>query len=206
MSGQAGHAASSLSAALTAARRLLPLRLPGMPVIPRFAALVALREPRVVPMFLRWKAATGGLGLLVARLTAAGPLGEGPSGAPGAEGRDVGRVLQAIGEDQGRALRTQLGYGRDPRECARAVALANRLFGIKARVVARGPHEARVVTPGCPWSRRPGWGALPCGAFSRYEAGLTAGLNAGVRLRYESKRTRGDDLCVGVYTWRGGDR
>jgi hypothetical protein len=27
-----------------------------------------------------------------------------------------------------------------------------------------------------------------------------------VRLRYESKCTRGDDLCVGVYTWRGGDR
>jgi hypothetical protein len=198
--------ALTLSGALTRARRLLPLRLPGMPVIPRFVALVALREPRVVPSFLKWKAASGGLGLVVARLTAETSLCVGPSGEPSAAGPDVGRVMQAIGEDQGRALHAQLGYGRDPRECARAVALANRLFGIKARVVARGPDEARVVTPGCPWSRRPGWGARPCGAFSRYEAGLTAGLNTGVRLRYESKRTRGDDLCVGVYTWRSGDR
>ena len=110
-------------------------------------------------------------------------------------------------EDQGRALGAQLGYGRDPLECARAVALANRLFAIKARVVgpwSRG--EAQVVTPGCPWSRRPGWGPRPCGAFSRYEAGLTAGLNPRVRLRYECKRTRGDARCVGVYTWRGSDR
>jgi hypothetical protein len=206
LSRRADGASVTLSGVLMAARSLLPLRLPGMPVIPRFAALVALREPRAVPCFLRWKAATGGLGLVVARLTAEGASGVGPSGAPDKAGTDAGRVLQAIGEEQGRALRAQLGYGRDPRECARAVALANRLFGIKARVVARGPNEARVVTPGCPWSRRPGWGARPCGAFSRYEAGLAAGLNTGVRLRYESKRTRGDDHCVGVYTWRGGDR
>ena len=43
-----------------------------MPVIPRFVAFVALREPRVVPSLLKWKAATGGLGLVVSGLTAEG--------------------------------------------------------------------------------------------------------------------------------------
>jgi hypothetical protein len=143
-----------------------------------------------VPPFLRWKAASGGLGLVVARLLA--------SAQP-----DAGAVLQEIGEEQGRALKEQLGWGADPKECAAAVALANRIFGIAARVKGH-PDQARVVTPGCPWSRQPWWGPLPCGAFSRYEVGLVAGLNPRVRLRYESKRTRGDRLCVGVYTWRSG--
>jgi hypothetical protein len=149
---------------------------------------VALRQPRLVPRFLRWKAASGGLGLVVARLLSS-------------EGADTAQVLQRIGEEQGRALREQLGWGADPRECAAAVALANRIFGIAART--EGTRDrARVVTPGCPWSRQPWWGPIPCGAFSRYEVGLVAGLNPRVRLRYESKRTRGDSRCVGVYGWR----
>lgn len=143
----------------------------------------------MVPRFFRWRAASGGLGLVVARLVAA-------------PGEDAGAVLHRIGEEQGRELRGQLGYGTDPRECARAVALANRLFGIEARVQQAEGEEAWVVTPGCPWSREPWWGALPCNAFSRYELGLVAGLNAAVRLRYVSKRTRGDQMCVGVYSWR----
>jgi len=128
------------------------------------------------------------MGLLVARLSA--------SGAP------VATTLQGIGEEQGRALRSQLGYGRDPREVAHVVALANRLYNIRARVVSTSPEEARVVTPGCPWSRNDWWGSQPCGCFSRYEVGLAAGLEPRVTLHYEKKRTRGDDGCVGVYTWR----
>jgi hypothetical protein len=137
---------------------------------------------------LRWKAASGGLGLVVARLV-------------GASDADTGAVLQGIGEEQGRALAKQLTWGADPGECAAAVALANRIFGIKARAEGVG-DRARVVTPGCPWSRQPWWGPLPCGAFSRYEVGLVAGLNPAVRLRYESKRTRGDRQCIGVYSWK----
>jgi hypothetical protein len=187
---------------LEVARLLLPLRAPGLPRIPRLLAFPALLEPRLVPCGLRWRTATMGLGLVVARSCAQAPGSMWPETGEGVGGTGVGQVLQAIGEEQGRALREQLGYGRDPLECAQAVALANRLFGIKARVV-RGPlGDARVVTPGCLWSRRLEWGPGPCGAFSRYEAGLTAGLNPGVRLRYESKRTRGDDRCVGVYSWR----
>lgn len=48
-----------------------PLRVPGLPTVPRFLALVALSHPRLVPRALRWKAASRGLGLVVARLVAA---------------------------------------------------------------------------------------------------------------------------------------
>jgi hypothetical protein len=144
----------------------------------------------VVPPFLRWKAASGGLGLVVARLVTA-------------DAGDTAAVLAAVGEEQGRCLREQLGYGRDPLECARAVALANRLFGIRARVEnGSATDEGLVRTPGCPWSGQAWWGPLPCGAFSRYEVGLVRGLNPAVRLRYLSKRTRGDEWCVGSYAWR----
>ncbi len=173
------------------------VRVPGLPVLPRAFALLAIRYPRLVPRTMRWRTAAQGMGLIVARLV----------GAEVREGREVrpsntGAVLQSLGQDQGRALRAQLGYGRDPAECARVVALANRTYNIDAVVVEAGSHEARVVTPGCPWSREAWWGPGPCGAFSRYEVGLVAGLNPDVRLRYECKRTRGDDRCVGVYTWR----
>ena len=67
------------------------------------------------------------MGLLVARLSA--------SGEP------VAAVLQGIGEEQGRALRAQLGYGRDPREVAHVVALANRLYDIRARVASASPRR-----------------------------------------------------------------
>ncbi len=174
-------------------RLLRPLDVPGVPRVPRILGLVALRYPRLVLLRLRWATASYGLGLVVARMTGGG---EGSSGA----------VLQGIGEEQGRALREQLGYGRDPRECARAVALANRLYRIDARVEADGPEEARVVTPGCPWSSQPWWGRQPCGAFSRWEVGMVAGLNPAVELHYESKRTRGDERCVGAYRWRHATR
>ncbi|GAB4253216.1 MAG: hypothetical protein Kow00122_11050 [Thermoleophilia bacterium] len=180
---------------------LRPLRLPGVPVVPGGLALLALRQPRLVPIRLRWRVAGEGLGLVVARLT----MGEGQGRHPGRD-RRTGAVLQAVGEEHGRALRRQLGWGRNPGECARAVALANRVYGIRAHVRADGDDVVRVVTPGCPWSRREWWGREPCAAFSRYEAGLVAGLNPGVKLRYESKRTRGDPVCVGVYTWRKGER
>ncbi len=132
------------------------------------------------------------MGLLVARLSASG--------------EQVATVLQGIGEEQGRALRAQLGYGRDPREVAHVVALANRLYDIRARVASTSPEEARVITPGCRWSRQDWWGSQPCGCFSRYEVGLVTGLEPKVILRYEKKRTRGDDRCVGVYAWRGESR
>jgi hypothetical protein len=131
-----------------------------------------------------------GLGLVVTRLTAQ------DDGSPG-------DLLHSIGVEQGRALGRELGYGRDPRECARAVALANRVYAIQARVVADTRDEARVVTPGCPWSGQAWWGVLPCSAFSRWEQGMVAGLNDRVELYYESKRTRGGERCVGVYRWRG---
>lgn len=137
---------------------------------------------------VRWRAASAGMGLLVARLSASG--------------EQVAAALQGIGDEQGRALRAQLGYGRDPREVAHVVALANRLYDIRARVVATSAEEARVITPGCPWSREDWWGSQPCGCFSRYEVGLAAGLEPKVILRYERKLTRGDDRCVGVYAWR----
>lgn len=178
---------------------LRPVRVPGLPGAPRILALIAIRHPRLVPYPMRWRTAARGLGLVVARLVEAEGGGDGGEKAGG-----TGAVLQAMGLDQGRALRAQLDYGRDPAECARVVALANRVYDIDAAVVVAGPHEARVVTPGCPWSRETWWGPGPCGAFSRYEVGLVAGLNPEVRLRYECKRTRGDDTCVGVYTWRAG--
>lgn len=165
-----------------------PLAVPGLPRVPAALARIALRRPWLVPPVVRWRAASAGMGLLVARLSA--------SGEP------VGAVLQGIGEEQGRALRAQLGYGRDPLEVARVVALANRLYDIRARVASASPREARVVTPGCPWSREDWWGPQPCGCFSRYEVGLAAGLEPKVTLRYERKLTRGDDRCVGVYAWR----
>lgn len=130
------------------------------------------------------------MGLLVARLATSG--------------ESLAAVLQSIGEQQGRALRAQMGYGRDPREVAHVVALANRLYNIRARVEAASADEARVITPGCPWSRQEWWGPRPCGCFSSYEAGLARGLEPKVMLRYESKRTRGDERCVGVYAWRDG--
>ncbi|MHB0979749.1 MAG: hypothetical protein ACYC5Q_06715 [Thermoleophilia bacterium] len=186
-----------LGSALRSARYVRPLRVPGVPGVPRLLALAALRHPSLVPYALRWKAASRGLGLVVAGLVDGE---DDPSWAGATMG--VGARLQAIGEEQGRALNAQLGYGRGPVECARAVALANRLYDIRAAVAVSGPDEARVVTPGCPWSREPWWGPTPCGAFSRYELGLVAGLNPAVRLRYECKKTRGDDRCVGVYTWK----
>lgn len=163
--------------------------MPAVPRWPRLFALAALVYPRLVPVRLRWKSASLGLGLVVSRLTAS-------------EGASPGDLLHGIGLEQGRALRRDLGYGRDPLECARAVALANRVYAIDARVVATSSQEARVVTPGCSWSRQNWWGARPCSAFSRWEQGMVAGLNDRVELRYESKRTRGDDRCVGVYRWR----
>jgi hypothetical protein len=116
----------------------------------------------------------------------------------------MGALLQTIGYEQGLALSRGLGYGVDPAECARAVALANRLFGIRARAVVEGPGLARVVTPGCLWSRTAFWGRRPCGAFSRYEHGLVAGMNPHVSHHHVSKVTRGDEYCVGVYSWRPG--
>ncbi len=167
---------------------LRPFRLPGLPPVPAGLALLALAHPRLVPPFVRWRSASNGLGFVVARMLADSER------APGA-------VLQRIGEEQGRALRAGLGYGADPLECARAVALANRLYAIKATVKIGPGGEVRVQTPGCPWSRQEWWGPQPCGAFSRFEVGLVAGLNPAVRLHYACKRTRGDACCVGEYTW-----
>lgn len=154
--------------------------------MPRGVALLALRLPWLVPVRLRWRAATGGFGLVIARMQV--------------ERASLGAVMQSLGEEHGQSLRRQLGYGRDPLECARAVTLANRLFRIRARTEVRG-QEALVTTPGCPWSREEWWGPQACGSFSRYEVGLTRGLNPAVSLRYEAKRTRGDRRCVGVYAW-----
>jgi hypothetical protein len=168
---------------------LLPLTVPGVPRVPRLFGLIALAWPGVVPVRVRWRTASMGLGLIVARMIVG-------------EDQSSGAVLQTVGEDQGRALREQLGYGRDPRECARAVALANRFYAIDASVHADSAKEARVVTPGCQWSGEEWWGRLPCGAFSRWEVGMVAGLNPAVELHYESKRTRGNDRCVGVYRWK----
>ncbi len=162
-----------------------PVTVAGLPRVPRGVALLALRLPWLVPVRLRWRAAAGGLGLVIARLQAES---------------SVGAVMQSLGEEHGRSLREQLSYGKGPLECARAVTLANRLFRIHAHSEMRG-ESALVITPGCPWSREEWWGATACGAFSRYEVGLTRGLNPQVRLRYESKRTRGDRRCVGVYSW-----
>ncbi|NLT35016.1 MAG: hypothetical protein GXX83_03860 [Gaiellales bacterium] len=176
-------------------RRLLtPVRLPAAPPIPGALALLVLRFPLLVPVRLRWRTAASGLGLAVATLCE-GPVEQGA-------GRSVGGALEGIGEAQGRALQEALGYGATLLECARAVALANRLYHIQALAVPVSPQEAQVVTLGCPWSRQSWWGKRPCGAFSRYEAGLVRGLNNQVSLTYSAKRTRGDDRCVGVYRWR----
>lgn len=153
--------------------------------------MLVLRFPPLVPVRLRWRTAASGLGLVVATLS------EGEAGE-----RSIGGALQAIGEAQGCALRESLGYGATLLECARAVALANRLYRIEALAVPISPQEAQVVTPGCPWSRQSWWGKRPCGAFSRFEAGLVRGLNPEVKLTYSAKRTRGDERCVGVYRWR----
>ncbi len=183
-------------------RLFVLLRAPGLPRVPGFLALMVLRWPGLLPFPVRWRVAAQGLGLVVAgQLAPVQGTGEQGSAEQGAAA-DVGRALQEIGRSQGRVIREQLGYGASPLECARAVALANRLFAIKARVESSSDDEARVVTPGCPWSRQEWWGPRPCGAFSRYEAGLTGGLNPEVSLHYESKRTRGDERCVGVYRWR----
>lgn len=171
------------------------LDVPGLPRVPGLLALLVLRWPRLVPMWLRWRVAAKGLGLVVATHA------EGV-GSDGQARGDIGQALEQIGFSQGESLARQLGYGRSPLECARAVALANRLYAIDATVVAGSEHEARVITPGCPWSRERWWGPRPCGAFSRYERGLTRGLNPDVSLRYESKRTRGDSRCIGVYRLR----
>ena len=181
-------------------RLLRPLKAPGLPRVPGFLALLVLRWPRLMPPTMRWKLAAKGLGLVVATQLARQSAEGGGRGAS-----DVGRSLEEIGFRQGSALREQLGLGRTPLECAQAVALANRLYAIAAVVRAQSENEARVVTPGCPWSRESWWGQRPCGAFSRYEAGLTRGLNPRVSLHYESKRTRGDTQCVGVYRWRTAD-
>lgn len=157
-------------------------------MVPAGLARLALAHPRLVPPFVRWRSASHGLGFVVARMVAGG-------------GDSPGVVLQRIGEEQGRALREGLGYGVDPLQCARAVALANRLYAIKATVEVGPGGEVHVRTPGCPWSREEWWGPQPCGAFSRFEVGLVAGLNPDVRLRYSCKRTRGDSCCVGEYTW-----
>lgn len=178
------------------------LRAPGLPRVPGFLALMVLRWPGLVPCAVRWRVAAQGLGLVVAGQLAPGQETGERGGAERGSATNVGRALQEIGRTQGRAIREQLGYGSSPLECARAVALANRLFAIKTRVESSSDDEARVVTPGCPWSRREWWGSRPCGAFSRYEAGLTGGLNPEVSLHYESKRTRGDERCIGVYRWR----
>lgn len=170
-------------------RMLRLVRVPGMPVVPGFLARMALAEPRLVPCFLRWRVATGGLGLVIADL-----VGSSNSTAP--------EILEELGRRQGRHIRERLDYGRTPGECARTVALANRLFGIKARVQVEGPHRALLVTPGCPWSGKKWWGPQPCGAFSRYERGLVAGMDSRVRLTYREKKTRGDSRCVGVYEWK----
>lgn len=184
-------------------RLVRPLGAPGVPRVPGFVALVALRVPWLVPVRLRWSSSAEGLGLLIARLLEAGPgKSDGDAEQP-AVGRDPGAVLESLGEEQGKAIRRGLGYGRTPLECARAVALANRLVGIKARAVRGEDGGALVITPGCDWSRQDWWGPRPCGAFSRYEVGLTRGLNPRVRLRYLSKKTRGDDRCVGSYAWKG---
>ena len=165
-----------------------PFRLPGLPPMPAGLARLALVYPRLVPPFVRWRSASSGLGFVVARMVAD------TDDSPGA-------VLQRIGEEQGRALKEGLGYGSGPLECARAVTLANRLYAIKATVRIGPGGEVQVQTPGCPWSREEWWGPQPCGAFSRFEVGLVAGLNPDVRLRYTCKRTRGDTRCVGEYTW-----
>jgi hypothetical protein len=167
---------------------LRPFQLPGLPALPAVLARVALVYPQLVPFFVRWRSASNGLGYVVAQMVAS-------------SGETPGAVLQRIGEEQGRALREGLGYGVDLRECARAVALANRLYAIKASVKVGSGGEIQVQTPGCPWSRHEWWGPQPCGAFSRFEVGLVAGLNPAVRLRYTCKRTRGDSRCVGEYTW-----
>lgn len=166
--------------------------------MPGALALLALRFPWLVPVRLRWRTASSGLGLVVATLCQAS---SGPPAPRRLDSREVGAALERIGESQGRALRESLGYGQTLQECARAVALANRLYHIAARV-EESDGEVRLVTPGCLWSHQEWWGKAPCGAFSRYEAGLVRGLNPAVGLTYSSKRTRGDARCVGVYRWR----
>ncbi len=118
---------------------------------------------------------------------------------------DVGRSHRGDRFPAGQCASRATGVGAHPTECAQAVALANRLYAIAAVVRAQSENEARVVTPGCPGRANHGGGNVPAAPSPAIEAGLTRGLNPRVSLHYESKRTRGDTQCVGVYRWRTAD-
>src|SRR5680860_725643 len=131
-------------------RMVRSVRVPGMPAVPGFLARLALAKPRLVPCWMRWRVTTAGLGIVIADL-----MRSGDSSTP--------EVLEELGWRQGTYIRERLRYGRTPEECARAVALANRLFHIKASVQVEGKDRALLVTPGCPWSRNDWWGPQACG-------------------------------------------
>lgn len=198
-SGQSGPSCIQARSRRRGLRALANLvRVPGLPAVPGFVALLGLRFPWLVPPLVRWRFGSKGFGFIFARLVR--ELGSERANA-GLGADAVGQVFEHVGVEHGEALRRHLDWGRNPLECAQAVALANRLYAVAASVVAVGADEARVITPGCPWFGEEWWGKAPCGVFSRYEVGLTRGLNPRVRLRYEAKRTRGDSKCVGLYSW-----
>jgi hypothetical protein len=167
--------------------------LTGFPKLPHWILRLFLRYPSLVPMRVRWKIASKGLGLLVSELIKSKEDNDSKSG-------DLVKACRQLGLKQGQKVKAEFSLTDDDfNETLRVVVFANRLFGINSRIAEKNGQIAKTRITKCTWAGSSYWNAKPCGALSAWELGLVEGLNPNVKVKFLKRMSKGDDYCEAEY-------
>ncbi|RJQ32990.1 MAG: hypothetical protein C4562_01730 [Actinobacteria bacterium] len=160
--------------------------LTGFPKLPKPLIKLFLKAPWLVPVRIRWKVASKGIGLLMTAVT----------------GKDdsLSMSCKELGLRQAKALKDSLQVGSSLKEVMQVIRLANRLFGTKHTFKMINPTTSRTLVKKCAWAGSDTWGQKACATLSAYEIGLAEGLNDKVKIRFITKMAKGDSVCQAEYT------
>ena len=165
--------------------------LTGFPKLPHWVLRLYLRFPSLVPVRVRWKIATKGLGLMLSEI-----IKNNESGS----NKDIVKACKELGFKQGQKVKNEFKVSNDNfEETLRVVVFANRLFGINAKIAQKNGSSATTRTTKCSWAGSDYWSAKPCGALSAWELGLVEGLNPDVKVKFLKRMSKGDDCCEASY-------
>ncbi len=166
--------------------------LTGFPKLPHWILRIYLNYPWLVPMRIRWKIASKGLGLLISEIIKSD---EGPSG-----NKDIVKSCRELGFKQGQKVKNEFALKEDDfKQSLKVVIFANRLFGINSKVVETNGKVAKTRVTKCSWAGSDFWSSKPCGALSAWELGLVEGLNPGIKIKFLKRMSKGDDCCEAEY-------
>lgn len=165
--------------------------LTGFPKLPHWILRMYLRFPFLVPVRIRWKIATKGLGLLLSEIIKSNG---------GGSNKDIVKACRELGFKQGQKVQSEFKVAsKNFHQTLRVVVFANRLFGINSRVVEKNGAVAKTRITKCSWAGSDFWSAKPCAALSAWELGLVEGLNPDIKVKFLKRMSMGADCCEAQY-------